>query len=66
MRYATLSVAAILAAGVSLSLVSTAALARDYDEIRLGVDVPYEPFMYREADGTLTGFEIELGNAACA
>ncbi|WP_422101543.1 transporter substrate-binding domain-containing protein [Vreelandella sp.] len=66
MRYATLSVAAILAASVSLSMVSTAAFARDYDEIRLGVDVPYEPFMYREADGTLTGFEIELGNAACA
>ncbi|WP_404375379.1 transporter substrate-binding domain-containing protein [Vreelandella aquamarina] len=65
MRYATLSVAAIFAAGVSLSAVSTAALARDYDEIRLGVDIPYEPFMYREADGTLTGFEIELGNAVC-
>lgn len=61
MRYITLSLAALLAAGLSMP----SAFARDYDEVRLGVDVPYEPFMYREADGTLTGFEIELGEAVC-
>ncbi len=65
MRYATLPLAAILAVGFSTPFVATHAEARDYDEIRLGVDIPYEPFMYREADGTLTGFEIELGNAVC-
>lgn len=65
MRSATLTLAAALAVGLTTSFVSTSATARDYDEIRLGVDVPYEPFMYREADGTLTGFEIELGNAVC-
>ncbi|MGM0615017.1 MAG: transporter substrate-binding domain-containing protein [Pseudomonadota bacterium] len=61
MRYICLSVAALLAAGLSLS----PAVARNYDEVRLGVDIPYEPFMYREADGNLTGFEIELGEAVC-
>lgn len=61
MRYICLSVAALLTAGLSLS----PAVARDYEEVRLGVDIPYEPFMYREADGTLTGFEIELGEAVC-
>lgn len=65
MRYTTLPFAAMLAVGVSMSFVSTTAAARDYSEVRLGVDIPYEPFMYREADGTLTGFEIELGNAVC-
>ncbi|WP_434986317.1 transporter substrate-binding domain-containing protein [Vreelandella zhaodongensis] len=66
MRNATLPFAAILAVGFTTSLVTTNAVARDYDEVRLGVDIPYEPFMYREADGTLTGFEIELGDAVCA
>ena len=61
MRYICLSVAALLTTGLSLS----PAVARDYDEVRLGVDIPYEPFMYREADGSLTGFEIELGEAVC-
>lgn len=65
MRYTTLPFATLLAVGVSMSFVSTTAAARDYSEVRLGVDIPYEPFMYREADGTLTGFEIELGNAVC-
>ncbi|WP_409995875.1 transporter substrate-binding domain-containing protein [Halomonas sp. DP4Y7-2] len=36
------------------------------DPLRLAVDVPYEPFEYKTADGTLTGFEVDLGNAVCA
>ncbi|MDN3524609.1 transporter substrate-binding domain-containing protein [Halomonas sabkhae] len=35
-------------------------------DIRIGVDVPYEPMEYRTPDGELTGFDIELGNAMCA
>ncbi|GED22374.1 transporter substrate-binding domain-containing protein [Halomonas halmophila] len=35
-------------------------------DIRIGVDVPYEPMEYRTPDGDLTGFDIELGNALCA
>jgi len=34
--------------------------------VRLAVDVPYEPFEYKAPDGSLTGFEIELGDAVCA
>ncbi|MBA2779074.1 transporter substrate-binding domain-containing protein [Billgrantia kenyensis] len=55
----------ILAATLAAGLTAGTAQARDYSEIRLGVDIPYEPFMYRQPDGELTGFEIELGNAAC-
>ncbi|AMD02642.1 Histidine-binding periplasmic protein precursor [Halomonas chromatireducens] len=56
----------LLAATLGAALVAGTAQARDYSEIRLGVDLPYEPFMYRQADGELTGFEIELGEAVCA
>ena len=48
------------------ALSSSAALAKSYESIRLAVDVPYEPFEYQLPDGTLTGFEIDLGNEICA
>ncbi|MDT8879541.1 transporter substrate-binding domain-containing protein [Halomonas saccharevitans] len=59
MRHAKLLLAATL--GASLFTVSVQA----DDPIRLAVDVPYEPFEYKLPDGTLTGFEVELGNAVC-
>lgn len=37
----------------------------DVRDIRIGVDVPYEPMEFRTPDGELTGFDIELGNALC-
>lgn len=33
--------------------------------LRIGVDVPYEPYQYKLPDGTITGFEVDLVNAAC-
>ncbi|MCP5162747.1 MAG: transporter substrate-binding domain-containing protein [Hahellaceae bacterium] len=46
--------------------VSGLAEAKDWSNVRIAVDVPYEPFEFKAPDGSLTGFEIELGNAACA
>ncbi|WP_198651787.1 MULTISPECIES: transporter substrate-binding domain-containing protein [Salinicola] len=46
-------------------LAATPALADDNQTVRLGIDVPYEPFVMRNADGQLEGFEIDLGNALC-
>lgn len=40
-------------------------MAKDWSTVRIAVDVPYEPFEYKLPDGTLTGFEIDLGNAVC-
>ena len=40
---------------------ASSAHARDYDNVRIGVDVPYEPMEYRTAEGELTGFDIDLG-----
>nr|WP_298414657.1 transporter substrate-binding domain-containing protein [uncultured Halomonas sp.] len=47
------------------AILAGTAQARDYDTVRFGVDVPYEPMEYRTPDGELTGFDIDLGNALC-
>ncbi|WP_110686037.1 transporter substrate-binding domain-containing protein [Salinicola aestuarinus] len=47
------------------ALLAGAAQAQDTEQLRIGVDIPYEPMEYRTADGELTGFDIELGNALC-
>ena len=57
-------VAAVLACGMAIT--GSVAMAKEYKELRLAVDVPYEPFEFKAPDGTLTGFEIDLGNAVCA
>lgn len=54
-------VAAILALGIG----ATAAGAQDM-VIRWGTEAGYKPFAYKTADGELTGFDIEIGNAICA
>ncbi|WNK21079.1 transporter substrate-binding domain-containing protein [Halomonas piscis] len=51
---------------LSLAVAATSAQARNDDQIRIGVDVPYEPMEYRTPSGELTGFDIDLGNALCA
>lgn len=48
----------------SLGLI-TGAQAAEPQHVRIAVDVPYPPFEYRNADGELEGFEIELGNLLC-
>ncbi|WP_372609909.1 transporter substrate-binding domain-containing protein [Halomonas sp.] len=49
--------------GATLVAGSASAEVRD---IRIGVDVPYEPMEFRTPEGELTGFDIELGDALCA
>ncbi|APE32472.1 nickel transporter [Halomonas aestuarii] len=49
--------------GATLIAGSASAEVRD---IRIGVDVPYEPMEFRTPEGELTGFDIDLGNAMCA
>jgi histidine transport system substrate-binding protein len=40
--------------------------AKEFKEIRFGVDPSYAPFESKAADGSLVGFDIDLGNAICA
>jgi lysine/arginine/ornithine transport system substrate-binding protein len=49
-----------------LAVVPLAAFAQDPQVIRFGVDPTYPPFESKAPDGTLIGFDIELGNAICA
>lgn len=46
-------------------LIGGIAQAESKPLLRIGVDVPYAPYQYKEPDGTITGFEVELVNAAC-
>lgn len=58
MKKALFAIAGVLA-------MTSAVEAKEWDTIRAGVDSPYPPFEYKAPDGTLTGFEIELGNQVC-
>ncbi len=55
----------VLAASVALGAgVATTASAAG-DNVRIATNVPYKPMEYTKPDGTLTGFDIDLGNALC-
>lgn len=55
-----------LIAALLLPLCATAVQAQEWKEIRFGVFPEYPPFESVAADGSLQGFDIELGNAICA
>ena len=52
---------------VSLALMATSfgAFAKDWKEVRFGVDASYAPFESKAPDGKLIGFDIDLGNEIC-
>jgi len=55
-----------LTAALALALSAGSAMAKEYKELRFGVDPSYAPFESKAADGSLVGFDIDLGNAICA
>src|SRR5438105_3999898 len=56
--------AVVLAA--SAMMMSLGVQARDITEIRWGTDPGNAPFEFKNADGKLAGFDIDLGQAICA
>jgi len=42
------------------------AQAKEWKQIRIGVEGAYPPFSKTEKDGTITGFDIDIANALCA
>ncbi|MBD1550643.1 transporter substrate-binding domain-containing protein [Pseudomonas typographi] len=50
---------------LALCLSAGSALAKEYKVLRFGVDPSYAPFESKAADGSLVGFDIDLGNAIC-
>jgi arginine/ornithine transport system substrate-binding protein len=56
----------VLSCGVLSAAMIAGVANAEVRDIRIGVDVPYEPMEFRTPDGELTGFDIDLGNALCA
>lgn len=54
----------LAAAVMALTFGSTLAHAEG-ETLRVGADLSYPPFQYRDAAGTPTGFEIDVTNAIC-
>ncbi|MBX8484434.1 transporter substrate-binding domain-containing protein [Pseudomonas cichorii] len=50
---------------LALCLAAGSSMAKEYKELRFGVDPSYAPFESKAADGSLQGFDIDLGNAIC-
>ncbi|WP_026439750.1 ABC transporter substrate-binding protein [Acidocella facilis] len=57
---------AIAAACLLAGLAPVAASAKDFKEIKFGVDATYPPFESLSSSGQFQGFDIDLGNAICA
>ncbi|MBX9266437.1 ABC transporter substrate-binding protein [Chromobacterium violaceum] len=56
---------ALAALAVGLMAASLGAYAKDWKEIRFGVDASYAPFEYKAPNGQVVGFDIDLGNEIC-
>ena len=52
----------LIAASCAMAMFASGAQAQD---LRIAFDVPYEPFEYKDDNGELTGFEVELASAMC-
>lgn len=50
---------------LAAALIATTAMAKAEDTIRFATEGAYPPFNERAADGSLIGFEIDLGQALC-
>lgn len=55
----------IVAASCALAMIAGSVQAKEWKDIRIAFDVPYEPFEYKDENGELTGFEVELAKAMC-
>ncbi|MBC9251414.1 ABC transporter substrate-binding protein [Pseudomonas alcaligenes] len=38
----------------------------DEKPLRIGIEAAYPPFAYKQPDGSITGFDYDIGNALCA
>lgn len=50
---------------ITVLLLSFNVAAKEWKNIRIGVEGAYPPFSQTEADGSVTGFDIDIANALC-
>lgn len=55
-----------LISGLALSLLACSSLFAAEKTLRLGIEAAYPPFASKTAEGTITGFDYDIGNALCA
>lgn len=54
------------AAGSASATTESAAASGDMQNVRIATESSFVPFSYKDANGKLVGFEIDLANAMCA
>ncbi len=54
-----------LLGGLALSLMASSLFAAD-KPLRLGIEAAYPPFAFKQADGSIAGFDVDIGVALCA
>ena len=50
---------------LGLALLAACASAAQAADLKVAIDPTYEPFTYKTADGTPTGFDVDIANAVC-
>ncbi len=55
-----------LLGALALSLLSPLALADEAKPMRIGIEAAYPPFAMKTPEGSITGFDYDIGNALCA
>ncbi|WP_413701554.1 transporter substrate-binding domain-containing protein [Psychromonas sp. KJ10-10] len=50
---------------IAVFILSFNVVAKEWKTIRIGVEGAYPPFSKTEADGSVTGFDIDIANALC-
>ncbi|KAB2824410.1 ABC transporter substrate-binding protein [Aliivibrio finisterrensis] len=55
----------LLAAVVASTAVTGAAQAKEWKQIRFGIEGAYPPFSWTEPSGELKGFDVDMANALC-
>ncbi|WP_050665133.1 transporter substrate-binding domain-containing protein, partial [Aeromonas schubertii] len=55
----------IVAAAIMAAMGSTGVMAKEWKEVRIGVEGAYPPFSWTEPSGEVKGFDIDIANALC-
>ncbi len=56
----------LLAAALAATALAGTAQAKEWKVVRFGIEGAYPPFSKTEADGSLSGFDVDMANALCA